>query len=171
MSDVRENETRPRQRVASSTHRHVQAKRDAGRSRSHLGFGDFARQRRNLVGLAEPAVRKRNEEGKRRQPDREGDRTVGSVLSVRGGGAEIVRQGSSHEGRQTLMVNRAPRTAAVTRHCTPVFELHVFLSSSPTLTFNCPLLVFLGQLAAITTDKHSIRDSPARKYRNSRCRW
>lgn len=74
---------------------------------------------------------RKKEKGRAREKERsgriEGDRIQGKA--VRGGGDEIVRQGSSHEGRQTLVVNRAPRTAAVTRHCTPVFELHVFLSS------------------------------------------
>lgn len=53
------------------------------------------------------------------------------------GYAEIVRQGSRHEERQTLVVNRAPRTAAATRHCIPVLGVgHVLLSSPPTRTFN-----------------------------------
>ena len=52
----------------------------------------------------------------------EGTVTPFSILKPclrKGSLAEIVR-GSWHEGRQNLLVNRAPRTAAVTRHCTPL---------------------------------------------------
>lgn len=84
----------------------------------------------------------RNGDGERRG----GAGTIpkGETVCVRGnsrlgvGCAEIVRQGSRHEERQTLVVNRAPRTAAATRHCIPVLGVgHVLLSSPPTRTFNC----------------------------------
>lgn len=83
--------------------------------------------------------RMRNGDGERRgrreqgqhQPKGDGVYDVGNA--IRGGDAKIVRQGSPHAGRQTLVVNRAPRTAAATRHCTPVLGVgHVLLSSPPT---------------------------------------
>jgi len=95
------------------------------------GIGTVVSARRERATRETETERERErEKGRKNGGAYEGTR------SLRGGGAEIVRQGSPHAGRQTLVVNRAPRTAAAaTRHCTPVSVVgHVLLShlSPPT---------------------------------------